>query len=154
VATAQIDCHANPLQYGGENLRFILPETWRKWRYEQGLGPLPAQAVRDFIGRGIPHLVERCLQAAGQPLPCGLMDGRAPRFPACPMRSGGCAELEVAPTAAAVIGDSANDAEAARAAGCPLILVTYGYNHGEDIRAVPALRHVSRLDEISAGALS
>jgi hypothetical protein len=147
VATAQIDCHANPLQYGGENLRFILPETWRKWRYEQGLGPLPAQAVRDFIGRGIPHLVERCLQAAGQPLPCGLMDGRAPRFPACPMRSGGCAELEVAPTAAAVIGDSANDAEAARAAGCRVLLVSYGYSEGRDVRTLDSDGVVESLAE-------
>jgi phosphoglycolate phosphatase len=29
-----------------------------------------------------------------------------------------------------VIGDSSNDATAARAAGCPVLLVPYGYNHG------------------------
>jgi phosphoglycolate phosphatase len=37
-----------------------------------------------------------------------------------------------------MIGDSSNDAAAARAAGCPVVLVTYGYNHGEPIRAVDA----------------
>jgi len=37
-----------------------------------------------------------------------------------------------------MIGDSSNDARAARAAGCPVVLVTYGYNHGEPIRAVDA----------------
>ncbi|MFG6412496.1 phosphoglycolate phosphatase [Roseateles sp. DC23W] len=65
-----------------------------------------------------------------------------------------CAALGTPPTATCMVGDSRNDAEAARAAGCPLVLVTYGYNHGEDIRAVAALQHVQRLDEISVGALS
>ena len=60
-----------------------------------------------------------------------------------------CEALGAPPSATWMIGDSRNDAEAARAAGCPLVLVTYGYNHGEDIRAVPALQHVGRLDEIS-----
>jgi phosphoglycolate phosphatase len=32
------------------------------------------------------------------------------------------------------IGDSANDVQAARAAAMPVICVSYGYNHGEDIR--------------------
>jgi phosphoglycolate phosphatase len=62
-----------------------------------------------------------------------------------------CEALGTPPERTWMVGDSRNDAEAARAAGCPLVLVTYGYNHGEDIRAVPALRHVGRLDEISAG---
>lgn len=62
-----------------------------------------------------------------------------------------CEALGTPPSATWMVGDSRNDAEAARAAGCPLILVTYGYNHGEDIRAVPALQHLDRLDRISAG---
>ena len=33
-----------------------------------------------------------------------------------------------------LIGDSSNDVQAARAAGMPVICVTYGYNHGHDIR--------------------
>ncbi|MCE4538734.1 phosphoglycolate phosphatase [Pelomonas sp. P7] len=61
-----------------------------------------------------------------------------------------CEALGQRPASTWMIGDSRNDAEAARAAGCPVVLVTYGYNHGEDIRAVPALRHLDRLDEISA----
>ncbi len=62
-----------------------------------------------------------------------------------------CEALGTSPDTTWMVGDSRNDAEAARAAGCPLVLVTYGYNHGEDIRAVPALQHVGRLDEINAG---
>jgi len=37
-----------------------------------------------------------------------------------------------------MVGDSSNDAQAARAAGCPVVLVTYGYNHGEPIQGVDA----------------
>lgn len=60
-----------------------------------------------------------------------------------------CEALGTPPSATWMVGDSRNDAEAARAAGCPLVLMTYGYNHGEDTRAVPALQHLGRLDQIS-----
>ena len=46
-----------------------------------------------------------------------------------------CEALGTAPGRTLMIGDSSNDAAAARAAGCPVALATYGYNHGEDIRA-------------------
>jgi phosphoglycolate phosphatase len=36
-----------------------------------------------------------------------------------------------------MVGDSQNDALAARAAGCPVVLVTYGYNHGQPIAQAP-----------------
>lgn len=49
-----------------------------------------------------------------------------------------CEALDAAPARTLMIGDSRNDAEAARAAGCPVLLVSYGYNHGEPIRAVDA----------------
>ena len=49
-----------------------------------------------------------------------------------------CEALGSPPARTLMIGDSSNDAQAARAAGCPVLLVTYGYNHGEPIRAVDA----------------
>jgi phosphoglycolate phosphatase len=49
-----------------------------------------------------------------------------------------CESLGSRPAATLVVGDSSNDAAAARAAGCPVLLVTYGYNHGQPIREVPA----------------
>jgi phosphoglycolate phosphatase len=49
-----------------------------------------------------------------------------------------CTALGSQPARTLVIGDSANDAQAARAAGCPVLLVTYGYNHGEPVRGVDA----------------
>lgn len=49
-----------------------------------------------------------------------------------------CESLGTAPARTLMIGDSSNDARAARAAGCPVLLVTYGYNHGEPVRDVDA----------------
>jgi len=37
-----------------------------------------------------------------------------------------------------VIGDSANDAQGGRAAGCRVMLVTYGYSEGRDVRELGA----------------
>ncbi len=65
---------------------------------------------------------------------------------------GTCEALGTQPSATWMVGDSRNDAEAARGAGCPVVLVTYGYNHGEDIRAVPALQHLDRLDALRIAA--
>ncbi|MGA7799261.1 MAG: phosphoglycolate phosphatase [Gammaproteobacteria bacterium] len=42
----------------------------------------------------------------------------------------------VTPAHALMIGDSVNDVTAARAAGFGIVCVSYGYNHGQDIRDV------------------
>lgn len=171
----------------------------------QGLDPLPERTVRDFIGQGIPRLVERSLVAAGLALPCATLEpalrsfgahyarlsGRASRpFPGVTdalerMRSASlmlacvtnkaaaftapllektglarvfdavstadqagarkpdpapflhaCRLLGVAPAEAVAIGDSANDAVGARAAGCRVLLVSYGYSEGRDVREI------------------
>ncbi len=44
-----------------------------------------------------------------------------------------CADFDLAPSKVVAIGDSSNDAQAARAAGCPVLTVPYGYNHGHSI---------------------
>lgn len=44
-----------------------------------------------------------------------------------------CADFGLAPGQVVAIGDSSNDAEAARAAGCYVLTVPYGYNHGRPI---------------------
>jgi phosphoglycolate phosphatase len=62
-----------------------------------------------------------------------------------------CEALGAEPARTLMIGDSRNDAAAARAAGCPVVLVTYGYNHGEPVHAVPADGYVDRLDQIVLG---
>ena len=45
-----------------------------------------------------------------------------------------CRELGIAPREMLMIGDSLNDTLAARAAGCPVFCVPYGYNEGHDVR--------------------
>ena len=59
-----------------------------------------------------------------------------------------CEALGSAPAQTLMVGDSSNDARAARAAGCPVVLVSYGYNHGEPVRAVDADGVVDRLDQL------
>ena len=59
-----------------------------------------------------------------------------------------CAALGTLPARTLVVGDSSNDARAARAAGCPVALVTYGYNHGRPVREVDADGYVNALREL------
>ncbi len=52
-----------------------------------------------------------------------------------------------------MVGDSENDGLAARAAGCPVVLVSYGYNHGRPIREVDANGYVDSLAELAFATL-
>lgn len=63
-----------------------------------------------------------------------------------------CEALGTPPAQTLMIGDSSNDARAARAAGCPVLLVTYGYNHGEPVQSVDADGWIDRLDALAAAA--
>ncbi|MDQ3187036.1 MAG: phosphoglycolate phosphatase [Pseudomonadota bacterium] len=45
-----------------------------------------------------------------------------------------CKHFGILPHEMLLIGDSLNDAEAARAAGCHVFCVPYGYNEGRDVR--------------------
>jgi phosphoglycolate phosphatase len=47
-----------------------------------------------------------------------------------------CRDFDLAPASVVAIGDSSNDAEAARAAGCPVLTVPYGYNHGRPVQEI------------------
>ncbi|KRB92779.1 phosphoglycolate phosphatase [Noviherbaspirillum sp. Root189] len=47
-----------------------------------------------------------------------------------------CKDFGLRPEEVVAIGDSSNDAQAARAAGCRVLNVPYGYNHGESIHEV------------------
>lgn len=61
-----------------------------------------------------------------------------------------CAWLDTAPGRTLMLGDSSNDAQAARAAGCPVVLVTYGYNHGRPVQEVAADAYVDSLAQLLA----
>lgn len=56
-----------------------------------------------------------------------------------------CEDFGLQPAEVVAIGDSSNDAQAARAAGCRVLNVPYGYNHGESIHDVDSDGIVSTL---------
>ncbi|MGP1677021.1 MAG: phosphoglycolate phosphatase [Burkholderiales bacterium] len=175
------------------------------------------EEIRSFIGKGIPNLVQRCLQgrASGAradalqaealalfqdfyfeesgrrtTLYPGVLDGlerfraqrlrlacvtnKAARFTGPLLAQKGlapyfelvvsgdtlarkkpdpmqlahiCAEFALPPEQALLIGDSANDALAARAAGCPVVCVSYGYNEGGDVHNLDCDAIVDSLSE-------
>ena len=47
-----------------------------------------------------------------------------------------CEDFKLHPEHVIAIGDSSNDALAARAAGCRVLTVPYGYNHGEPVQQI------------------
>lgn len=170
------------------------------------------EEIRSFIGKGIPNLVQRCLQGRAESLQDealalfqdfyfeesgrrtavypGVLDGIA-RFRAMRLRlacvtnkaarftvpllermglaphfelvvSGDtlarkkpdpmqlahiCAAFALEPARALLIGDSVNDALAARAAGCPVLCVSYGYNEGGDVHDLDCDAIVGSLSE-------
>jgi len=170
-----------------------------------GLPPITDDAVKSYVGRGIPNLVKRCLTGASGSAPdeaflasmvtifreeYRTVNGRHTRpYPgvldtlqrlrhaglpmACvtnksaefaePLLAGqgllqyfevvvsgdtlahkkphpapvlhACEALGEAPHHAMLVGDSGNDIAAARAAGCKVACVPYGYNEGVPVRA-------------------
>jgi len=60
-----------------------------------------------------------------------------------------CEALGTRPARTLMVGDSRNDCEAARAAGCPVVLVGYGYNHGEPVADARPDRVIERLDALA-----
>ncbi|MFC0254573.1 phosphoglycolate phosphatase [Massilia consociata] len=77
-------------------------------------------------------------------------DSFAKKKPAPMPMLGACAALDLSPSQVVVIGDSSNDAEAARAAGCFVLTVPYGYNHGRPIQEINSDGIVSSLLEAAA----
>lgn len=47
-----------------------------------------------------------------------------------------CRDFALEPFEVVAIGDSSNDADAARAAGCRSLTVPYGYNHGKPVQSI------------------
>ena len=61
-----------------------------------------------------------------------------------------CAQLGVDPQQTVSVGDSTNDVQAARAAGIPVVCVTWGYNEGQDPRELPADAFIDAFTELPA----
>jgi phosphoglycolate phosphatase len=176
---------------------------------------LPARTqdeIRSYIGKGIPHLVQRCLEASPGSAQAealalyyefyaeesgrrtaiypGVLEGltqlralrlrlacvtnKAARFTVPLLGHMGlapyfelvvsgdtlarkkpdpmqlthiCGQFALAPAEVLLIGDSINDALAARAAGCPVLCVSYGYNEGGDVHDLDCDAIVGSLTE-------
>lgn len=63
-----------------------------------------------------------------------------------------CNQLDVAPADALVIGDSINDAQAARSAGIPVLIVPYGYNESLDVHSLDVDDIVSSIEQAARWA--
>ena len=63
-----------------------------------------------------------------------------------------CRALGSEPSRTLMVGDSSNDAQAAHAAGCPVVLVSYGYNHGQPVAESAPDAVVDRLDQLVPAA--
>lgn len=63
-----------------------------------------------------------------------------------------CRALGVLPAHTLMVGDSSNDAQAARAAGCPVVLVNYGYNHGLPVADARPDAVIGGLDALMSSA--
>lgn len=61
----------------------------------------------------------------------------------------GCARLDASPERTLMIGDSANDAAAARAAHCPVAILRNGFNHGQPVETIDADGYFDSIDEIA-----
>ncbi|MGV0959275.1 MAG: phosphoglycolate phosphatase [Limnohabitans sp.] len=59
-----------------------------------------------------------------------------------------CEALGTAAGNTLMVGDSSNDAQAAHAAACPVVLVTYGYNHGRPVQDTPAAAWLDTLAQL------
>ena len=59
-----------------------------------------------------------------------------------------CEALGTAVANTLMVGDSSNDAQAAHAAACPVVLVTYGYNHGRPVQDTPAAAWLDTLAQL------
>ena len=61
-----------------------------------------------------------------------------------------CRDFGLEPSQVVAIGDSSNDAEAARAAGCRSLTVPYGYNHGKPVHSIATDGIVATLFEAAS----
>jgi phosphoglycolate phosphatase len=108
-----------------------------------------AETLGELQRRGLPlglctnkaeHITAIALRALGiAPFFTAVVGARddLPRKPAPDMLMAVLAKLGARPADVLVVGDSRSDVGAARAAGCPVIAVSYGYAHGPvaDLRA-------------------
>lgn len=115
----------------------------------EAMQPLQLACVTNKAARFTGPLLERKgLAKYFAAVICGDMVEKGKPDPACYRLA--CERLGVAPAEALVIGDSENDALAARAAGIRVWCVPYGYNEGRPVATLDCDRTVSDLAEAAS----
>jgi phosphoglycolate phosphatase len=74
-------------------------------------------------------------------------DDGVPKKPAGDMLEAACRTMGTRPAETLMLGDSDNDVAAARAAGCPVWCVPYGYNEGRPPETLACDRIVATVEE-------
>lgn len=109
---------------------------------------LPLAVVTNKASRFVaPHL-EHAGIAHFFAVAIGGEDAPAKKPDAAPLRLA-AQRLGVATERLLMVGDSGNDALAARAAGCPVVIVPYGYNEGLPVAALDADGIVASIAEVA-----
>ncbi|MCE9658050.1 MAG: HAD-IA family hydrolase [Burkholderiales bacterium] len=104
---------------------------------------------RLFTERLLDHL---WIRDAFDAVVCG--DDRWPKKPAGDMLVAACAQMASRVEETLMLGDSANDVLGARAAGCPVWCVPYGYNEGRPVESLACDRIVGSVDEAAVLVLA
>jgi phosphoglycolate phosphatase len=120
-------------------------------RVAEGLDLLRARNRKLGVVTNKPRLfTERLLDRAGVSAMFASViagdDGIA-RKPAGDMLVAACAKLGTTPAETLMVGDSENDILAARAAGCPVWCVPYGYNEGRPAETLQCDRLVETVED-------
>lgn len=124
-----------------------------------GLYPGVKETLAELSRRSFPlgvctnkaaHITAIALKALGiAPYFAAVVGARddLPRKPAPDMLLAALGQLGVRPSEALVVGDSRSDIGAARAAGCPVFAVSYGYAHGP-VADLAADRVIDRMPDL------
>ncbi len=123
----------------------LFPGVLEGLRALQAVG-VPMACITNKSARFAPAALKRAgLDAYFDVLVCGDTAARMKPDPAPVLFA--CARLGVAPGEALMIGDSANDVQAAHAAGCPAWCVPYGYREGRPVESLGGDRVVASIAE-------
>lgn len=154
---------------GAQDIDALYPQAWQRYEHHyldingqfadvypgvvEGLNALQAQGLRMAcltnkpLSFALPLLAAKGLDGF---FDCVFGGDSFPRKKPDPMPLlETCKALGSSPARTLMVGDSSNDAQAAHAAGCPVVLMTYGYNHGLPITAVDASDHLSSLSQLA-----
>ena len=116
----------------------------------EGMKRLKAAGVPMGVATNKPRLfTQKLLDDAGAtPFLAAIVagDDGFTRKPAPDMLLAACRRMGSDPAATLMLGDSDNDVAAARAAGCPVWCVPYGYNEGKPPEALACDRMVQDID--------